>query len=65
MADVFFIIITKHGSWGKRRCGNVGGSHGADVPGAAISSRWDFLPKVLVFLFRFLGKDKFLEQRHV
>ena len=30
--------------------------HRADVPGAAISSPWNFPPKVLVTFFRLLGK---------
>ena len=34
------------------------GAHVADVLGAAISSPWDFLPKVLVIFFRFLGKGQ-------
>ena len=32
------------------------GSLLADVPGAAISSPWDFRPRVLVIFFRFIGK---------
>ena len=28
----------------------------ADVSGAALSSPWDFPPKILVIFFRFLGK---------
>ena len=32
------------------------GNHLADVLGAAISLPWDFRQKVLVILFRFLGK---------
>ena len=36
----------------------MGGTHGADVPGAAISSTWDFPPKVLVIFLRFPGKGE-------
>ena len=32
------------------------GNHLADVRGAAISSPWDFVPKVIVIFFRFPGK---------
>ena len=34
------------------------GDHPADVPDAAISSPWDFPPKVLVTFFGFLGKGE-------
>ena len=34
------------------------GTRGADVPGAAILSPWDFLPKVLVTFFSFRGKGE-------
>ena len=34
------------------------GTHGADVPGAAIWSPWDFPAEVLVTFFRFLGKGE-------
>ena len=41
------------------------GIHLADVPGTAISSPWDFPPKLPVIFVRLLGKGEFLEQRHV
>ena len=41
------------------------GTHGADIPGATISTLWDFPPEVLEIFFRFLEKDEILEQRHV
>ena len=37
----------------------------AVVARAAISSHWDFLPKILVIFFRFLGERGSIEQRHV
>ena len=33
-------------------------THGADILGAAVLSLWDFLPKVPVNLFMFLGKGE-------
>ena len=38
------------------RDGSAIGIHLADVLGAALSSLWDFPPKVLVISFRFLEK---------
>ena len=34
------------------------GTHGADVPGAAISSPWVFPPKALATFFGFVGKGE-------
>ena len=37
---------------------STSGIHITDVAGAATSSPWDFLPKVLVIFYRFLGEGE-------
>ena len=41
------------------------GTHGADVPGADISSPWDFTPKVLVTFLQVPWERGSVEQRRV
>ena len=49
---------SEENQWRRQRQIIVAGIHLAVVPGAAISSPWDFLLKVLVISFRFPGKGE-------